>query len=745
MKNNWFRISSIIVLFTLLNQALSYAQTTPSATIEGDTAVCEKGEIHLKIKFQGKSPFGFIYKNQKGDQWIRTKPIFENQLVDGFFIETLGVSQTDQFELVEFFDGNMPLGDWVSGKGYKTVSGGADIRVDRTPVPKAGGNVIECGYSYALQALPQEASNETFWDDVVNGNFNDPTNPNALFTAYTAGNHILTFNEKSGTCIGQDQVQITLQGSPTSTISGETTICSTDGNEYTLPIIVSLEGTGPFKYTISNGTDYNELFSNQPAGIKTFEIPVTGKSEYKLIKLSDINNCTANDEGMTGIGIVNDNKPNTFAGDDAVVCGDPKNYQLRGSNNPHEVRSWSTGTEAITFDEINNNTTKISTSEYGRYTITWSETNLGCTATDKIELKFNPKPTLTLSQSEVNICEGSSTNMQFTTEAATYSYPLYLEYTFDTSNRTVSVDPSTTSIDLEPTNTTDYYLTKLKDTDGCSSDITDKFSVVVHSVPVANAGDDKSDCSNTVQLEAQITDGNRGFWSSEFNFFNDSTNPQSTFTLPPDYNQKATEDFELTWTEINGQNKNCTDQKSITITLDQQPEGIKAIKDTTLYHNVNSVLVHGLSKNNMHEEMNTIWESESTGIKISNPSFTETTISDIEKGSHVLIWKVENGTCAVVTDSITIIYTGLKAPNGFSPDGDGINDVFRIGGSEQINNHEFIVFNINGEVVYSTTKLTPQGWDGVGFDGPLQDGTYYYIFKGDGINPIKEYLVIKSK
>jgi gliding motility-associated-like protein len=65
-------------------------------------------------------------------------------------------------------------------------------------------------------------------------------------------------------------------------------------------------------------------------------------------------------------------------------------------------------------------------------------------------------------------------------------------------------------------------------------------------------------------------------------------------------------------------------------------------------------------------------------------------------------------------------------PNAFSPNGDGINDMFRIQGLSYQKIAVFKIFNRYGQEVFGTTDET-RGWDG-SFNGiPCEMGTYYYL------------------
>ncbi|MDD5571658.1 MAG: PKD domain-containing protein, partial [Bacteroidales bacterium] len=84
------------------------------------------------------------------------------------------------------------------------------------------------------------------------------------------------------------------------------------------------------------------------------------------------------------------------------------------------------------------------------------------------------------------------------------------------------------------------------------------------------------------------------------------------------------------------------------------------------------------------------------------------------------------------SDTITkIIFVSsedfLKVPEAFSPNGDGLNDKFRIICSGVVLSIEFRIFNRWGEMVFETNDIT-MGWDGTFKGKPQEEGTYsYYI------------------
>jgi gliding motility-associated-like protein len=54
---------------------------------------------------------------------------------------------------------------------------------------------------------------------------------------------------------------------------------------------------------------------------------------------------------------------------------------------------------------------------------------------------------------------------------------------------------------------------------------------------------------------------------------------------------------------------------------------------------------------------------------------------------------------------------GIYVPGGFTPNGDGRNDLFKPVVYGSLASYEFSVFNRNGQLVF-TSKDTRRGWDG---------------------------------
>lgn len=88
-----------------------------------------------------------------------------------------------------------------------------------------------------------------------------------------------------------------------------------------------------------------------------------------------------------------------------------------------------------------------------------------------------------------------------------------------------------------------------------------------------------------------------------------------------------------------------------------------------------------------------------------------------------------SGLCDVVKEIEVIVLDDLKIANTFSPNGDGINDVWKLNSLDSFKDATVEVFNRNGQKVFSSVGYAVP-FDGTYRNEPLPVGVYYYI-----INP----------
>ena len=106
---------------------------------------------------------------------------------------------------------------------------------------------------------------------------------------------------------------------------------------------------------------------------------------------------------------------------------------------------------------------------------------------------------------------------------------------------------------------------------------------------------------------------------------------------------------------------------------------------------------------------------------------TESSDSIIMVNQGGTYWvKVTNQYGCKDADTILVNELGLNVPNAFSPNGDGLNDRFRIKGFEKNETVLLQIFNRWGNLIFETNDLD-KGWDGTSADGPIPAGTFVWI------------------
>ncbi len=115
-----------------------------------------------------------------------------------------------------------------------------------------------------------------------------------------------------------------------------------------------------------------------------------------------------------------------------------------------------------------------------------------------------------------------------------------------------------------------------------------------------------------------------------------------------------------------------------------------------------------------------------TSYKWQDSSTTSTfTISSANPSINTYWVRVTSNTCIgtdVVTININDCDIDLEIPNVFTPNGDGINDVFTPGKRKGILKMNTSIFNRWGKLIYETNDLQI-AWEGKDF----ADGVYYWL------------------
>lgn len=99
--------------------------------------------------------------------------------------------------------------------------------------------------------------------------------------------------------------------------------------------------------------------------------------------------------------------------------------------------------------------------------------------------------------------------------------------------------------------------------------------------------------------------------------------------------------------------------------------------------------------------------------------------------------------CGSVNDQVNVkVYKDIFVPSAFSPNNDGLNDLWRIAGAGALKSFRVQVFNRWGERVFASTDKSA-AWDGMYKGLPVPAGVYvYYIELGDYKAPVKGLVTV---
>ncbi len=330
--------------------------------------------------------------------------------------------------------------------------------------------------------------------------------------------------------------------------------------------------------------------------------------------------------------------------------------------------------------------------------------NNGCINTDSI--KVNVLNFITVNAGlDTSICQTDTIRLHPISYALSYVWK---------ASTGMAVDSVKNPL-IQPLVNTTYYVTanlgKCQDKD--------TVVVTVNPYPQANAGSDAAICfGNRVQLNGNIV-GNSFSWSPTTSLLNSST-------LNPIAGPTKTTNYILTSTNITG----CLKPVSDTIIVSVIPIiTVFAGRDTTVV--VNQPLQLNATSTSDSSSTSFVW-SPTTGL---NNSIIYNPIATLNSSIDSIRYKVRATTtqgCFGEDDILVRVYKtepDIFVPSGFTPNGDGRNDILKPIPVGIVKLDYFNVYNRFGQLLYSSPEIG-KGWDG-NFGGSAQpSGTYVYATQG---------------
>lgn len=348
------------------------------------------------------------------------------------------------------------------------------------------------------------------------------------------------------------------------------------------------------------------------------------------------------------------------------------------------------------ISNVNSFTPLVSPDVTTTYHFSYSD-NFGCTARDSVIVRVVDRVTLS-TIGDTTICRTDPVTLTTISDGLSFTWTQA-----GTLSSTTVQSPVATPV-LASTN---YQVTAR--IGKCFSQ--DNVTITTVPYPVANAGPDSTICfGNSIQLNA--SGGSIYSWSPRI-FLNNSNiaNPIS---------QSPQQDiaYVVTVRDVLGCPKPVNDTMYLTvakIVADAGPADTNVVLGQPL-------LLNATGSTN-YEWTPSTW--------LSNPNIFNPVSLPQESIQYVV--RVSNAQGCFDRDTINVrlfkIDPDLLVPTAFSPDNDGVNDIFRpiVIGMKSLN--AFRVYNRWGQLLFSTTQVN-NGWDGTFKGAPQSAGTYVWLAEG---------------
>ena len=496
--------------------------------------------------------------------------------------------------------------------------------------------------------------------------------PGNVFTGLAPGIYTVTVKDAKGFSAA---AQFTIYTScPVVTAVGSNATCGSDNGSITA---TGSGGSTPYQYSLDGVHFQNSnTFSNLTPGIYTVTI----------------------DDGLnamnsTTIQIINIPGPNiSLTASTATCANDDGAINANGSGG--------TGSLQYSLDSVNFQPGgSFSHLAANTYLVIVRDAN-GCTNSQSIAVPLQNNITLQLGGPD-SICQGSDTTLTASTNANRFGWSPAIGLN-DTSLLNPVASPGITT-----TYTVNVY------SGPCSQ--SGSFTVIVRPAPIAKAGPDTTICYGTgVQFYGR---GGSNYSWSPGTFLNDPNlqNPKAS---------QMTASISYSLTTIDGLGCKSIVPATVRVTV-TPPAALFAGNDTSILVN-QPLQLNAVDLNNSGFTQYT-W-SPTSGL--SNPDIP----NPVATINQDMVYTVEATTAAgcVGMDTISIkvfSVSDIFVPTGFTPNGDGHNDILRAIPIGIKDFKYFAVLNRWGQRVFYTSN-PERGWDGAISGTPQGTGTYVWMAEG---------------
>ena len=376
--------------------------------------------------------------------------------------------------------------------------------------------------------------------------------------------------------------------------------------------------------------------------------------------------------------------------EDEIIC-DGTSIALGGPNTPGVTYNWTSNVGGFTSDESN---PSVMPTENTTYYLTTSNGECPNTIVDSVQIGVAESPIIPALNDEM-ICAGEEVIILNIVTATD------ITYTWNPLNGIAN--PALANNIFTPNETTTYTLTAARG--DCV--VEETFTITVIEQAEITTLDQVTICEGmSIDLVAEANLEGTFTW-------NPGNVTGSTFTTE---NLFGTTEFMVSFMDDNG----CEQvQEMVTVIVEDAVEitEINSDQDNNAVPSGNTAV---LTVTTDPEENNTFdW---STGETNSN----SISVIPMETTTYSVTVTDQNGCTDVEMITLTVTPPTIDFPNAFTPDNDGVNDVFGPVIEGQVEIITFKVFNRWGEKVYDGENQNA-GWDGMIDDKPATMDVYVYF------------------
>ena len=500
----------------------------------------------------------------------------------------------------------------------------------------------------------------------------------------SAGTYTVNLTDNNG-CIASASVTITQPVALSVTVAGTNITCfgSNNGSITATPA----GGTAPYTYAWAPAGGNTPTASNLSAGTYT-------------VNLTDANGCSA-----TASATITEPTPLkvSASGPQQVCSGNTAKLSSTVSGGtPVYSYLWSSGdtTSTATVKPLTTTT----------YTLVVTDAN-GCTATTTVTVATNPALNVVISGAS-SFCPGGSATLTASASGGDGNYT-FLWLPGNSTNQSITVAPASTTT----------YTVEL--TDGCNSTMaTASATITINPLPVTSfqANPVEGCAPLCVQFRDLSTVGGGGISQWSWNFGNgDSSHARNPIFCYPD-----TGNFSVSLTTVS--DSGCSSTLKILNMVTVYPSPKAGFTYAPQPVDIMNPMVQFTSDSwGKYPIVYWNWifgDGTESGVSL-NPSHT---YGDTGTYCATLIVVDQHGCTDSVTNCLVVNpYFTFYIPDAFSPNDDGINDVFLPKGS-YIKDYEMYIFDRWGMKLFHSNDFS-NGWNGkVGNNTTVcQEDTYVYL------------------